>query len=287
MRANSWTDAELAWLREEYPRHRSAELPALMAAAGWHRTEKAIRSRAKALRLRKDEGLDSWERMRAWTPEENGWLREFVPGHTQDETIDAFEARFGRRISVQQLKNRCVKLGVRHGTHGGRFEPGRVSRNKGRTWEQQGIPPEVQERMRANHFRKGQRPANARHLLDERVTKDGYVQVKVDPRNARNTMDLWVSKARFVWMRANGRDFPERHRCLFVDGDRRNFDPANLVAVPDDVYPLVSGAVRGQLAYHDRETLEAAIAYARVTMAATRATKAMRAKRRRARADVD
>lgn len=50
-----------------------------------------------------------------------------------------------------------------------------------------------------------------------------------------------------------------------MDGDPLNDDADNVVPVEDAIWPLVCGAVRGQLPWHDRETLEAAIVSARIT----------------------
>jgi hypothetical protein len=76
--------------------------------------------------------------------------------------------------------------------------------------------------------------------------------------------DQWVSKAQFVWEQANGREWPKGHRSMFADGDRLNFDPENIVPVPNDLYTVVCGAVPGGLEWHDRESLEAAITMAKV-----------------------
>ena len=78
-------------------------------------------------------------------------------------------------------------------------------------------------------------------------------------------MGYWVSRARFNWERANARPWPEGCRALHVDGDKENDDADNIVPVEDELWPLVCGAVRGQMEWHDRETLEAAITYARIT----------------------
>ncbi|MBR1829719.1 MAG: hypothetical protein IJ781_09470 [Atopobiaceae bacterium] len=269
MARNEWSDDELAWLRENYPHHRSKELVALMGERGWHRTEKAINSMAKKLRIKKSKDLRSFEHMRRWTEAEDEWLAAYVPGHTEQETISAFRERFGRTLTVGQLANRKAKLGVRHGTHGSWFKKGHSS-NRGKSWDEQGIPPETQERMRASLFKKGNVPANAGRLLDERVSPEGYLMVKVNPRNAKNTMDYWLDKAKFVWMQANGREWPEDCRRVFADRDNRNLDPENIVPVPKDIYPMVVGAVRGQVGFHDRASLEVAMASARVTKARRR-----------------
>lgn len=67
----------------------------------------------------------------------------------------------------------------------------------------------------------------------ERMGKDGYVMVKVAERpSVPQTKDNWRLRHHLVWEEANGRPVPDGHVVMFADGDKRNFDPANLVAVP-------------------------------------------------------
>lgn len=262
-----WTEAEDAWLREDYPLYTNAELAAFKALDGWPRDECAIYRRARKLGLRKDRSRGYVRRCRVatiWTPERDEWFRAFVPGHTAAETSAEHERVFGFPLTEGQIANRKTALGVRSGTHGGRFEPGHVPANKGRTWDEY-LPPETQERCRATTFAKGNRPHNEGELLDERKAEHNVWQVKVDCRDAKNPMDYWVSRARLNWERANGRPWPEGCRAMHVDGDVENDDPANVVPVEDAIWPMVCGAVRGQLPWHDRETLEAAIVSARIT----------------------
>lgn len=206
-----------------------------------------------------------------YTPEENDFLREAIPGRSWREVSDAFASRFGLPLTKVQVQNRKAALGVRSGTVGGRFEAGHVPANKGRPWSEW-MPYDSQGRCRETCFREGELNGTAarrvRGLLSVREGKDGYLQIKVMPRDAANTTGYWMSLARFEWMAANGRDWPDGHRCLFADRDNRNLSPDNLVPVPRELYPLVQG--RHGLPYHDRETLEVAIAHARVVHARAR-----------------
>ena len=254
---NSWTPAEEARLRELYPWRRTSEVAAALASEGFPaRGEKAVSSRAKVLGIRKDPSIESFAHMRAYSDEENGWLAGFIPGHTESVIIGAFEARFGRRLTRAQVKNRKSVLKVKSGTCGGRWTKERHPSNKGKRFP---------GKTSSTSFRKGNVPHNAGELLDTRVDPDGYTYIKVDPRNARHAMAYWIPYAKFVWMQANGREWPEGHNCVFADRDKTNFDPGNIVPVPRDLYPLVVGAVRGGIAWCDRESLEVAMTAARVT----------------------
>lgn len=253
---SGWSAAEEARLRELYPWHRTSEVAAALAAEGFPaRSEKAVASRAKVLGIRKDPSFESFAHLRAFTDEENAWLRDYIPGHSAAEIADAFEARFGRRLTMPQVKNRKAILGVRSGTTGYRWEKGHVPWSKGKRFPGKVSP---------TSFPKGHVPHNAGELLDTRVDPDGYTYIKVNPRDAKHSMAYWIPYAKFVWMQHNGREWPEGHNCVFADRDRTNFDPGNIVPVPRDIYGLVTSPSRNGVEWCDRESLEVAISMARL-----------------------
>lgn len=271
--ARRYTPEQHAWIREHYAGLSNAELAAAFSERfGIDLTPSCLHAYGSNHGLRKGPGVRE-RALRTYTDEENEWLRGFIPGHTETEIVDAFEERFGRRLEVYMVANRKVALGVRSGTHGGRFEPGSVPFNKGMRWEDFGTP-EGHERSRATCFKRGELNGIAaerkRPLLDIREGKDGYLQIKVAPRDARYPMRNWIGYAQFVWMQANGREWPKGHRAVFADHDNRNFDPGNIVPVPADLYAIVVGAVKGGLEWHDRGSLEAAMTMARVIRARRR-----------------
>lgn len=73
--------------------------------------------------------------------------------------------------------------------------------------------------------------------------------------------DNWRMVHHLAWEEANGRPVPPSTMIVFADHDKRNFDPANLVAVPRSLWAIVS---RMSMEYSDRETLEACVARAKV-----------------------
>lgn len=279
MSGKRWAPEEDEWLRREYPAHGNDWLSA--HKPGTPRSVEAITGRARVLGLAKDAGAGyvKPQPRKLWTPEREAWFRAFVPGHTEQEIISEFAERFDVTLTRVQVKNAKLSFGVKSGTHGGQFGKGHVPANKGKPQEEW-ASSEARSRMAKGHFARGHRPYNQGELLDERRDRDGYWQVKVDPRDARNTTNYWIGKGQFVWMQANGRDWPEGHKCAFADHDKENFDPDNLVPVPNELWPVVMGAVRDQMEFHDRETLEAAIASARVTVAAEKLRRSLKMSRR-------
>lgn len=282
--APNWTPEEDEWLIECYPLYPNAELAAFKALDGWPRSAGSISSRARKLGLIKADGCGGRHVKRFWTDERREWFVAFVPGHSEGEISAEHERLFGTPLTEGQIGNAKCKFGVKSGTVGGRFRKGVAPANKGKRWDEY-MPPDAQERCRATQYRKGHLPHNSGELLDERLAEHNVWQVKVDPRDAKNTMDYWVSRARFNWERANARPWPEGCRALHIDGDEGNDDPDNIVPVENELWPIVCGAVRGQLEWHDRETLEVAITSARITRARTAAERRARIAAGRPRAD--
>lgn len=278
MHGELWTEEEDELLRELYPTMGNAEVvEALNERFGTARTKYAAMHHARKLGLKKDKAAGYVKPMpcRIWTDERREWFVAYVPGHSDGEISAEHERLFGFPLRVSQIANAKKKFGVKSGTHGGRFEKGQEPANKGKTWDEY-MPRESQEHCRTTTFRKGQEPHNARELLDERRDKDGYWQIKVLPRNAKNTMNHWMSKAQFVWMQANGREWPEGHRAAFIDGNRDNCVAENVYPVPSELWPMVMGATGPKVEYWDRESLETAILSARISMARTKAAKGVR-----------
>jgi hypothetical protein len=58
----------------------------------------------------------------------------------------------------------------------------------------------------------------------ERTSPNGYVYVKTLDRG-------WVLKHWLVWEAANGKRVTENLQIRFVDGNKRNLSPANLIAI--------------------------------------------------------
>lgn len=52
---------------------------------------------------------------------------------------------------------------------------------------------------------------------------------------AKNRQNNWKLKQNLVWENHNGKTLPWRHIVIFLDGDRMNYNPENLYAVPLNV----------------------------------------------------
>ena len=208
-----------------------------------------------------------------WTAEMDAWFSERAPYRTWRELSEAFAERFGVPLTKSQVSNRKAKLGIRSLVpNAGCFKKGNVSHNKGKKVHEF-MSPEGLERSKRGRFKKGGVPHNAagKGIGYERVTKEGYVQVKMKDGPQRNANDNFRFKHHLVWEEANGMPVPEGCMVVFADHDKRNFDPDNLVLVRRSEWAVISAKRRG---YSDRETLEARMAVARLESAAYRASMA-------------
>jgi hypothetical protein len=78
-------------------------------------------------------------------------------------------------------------------------------------------------------FKPGQKPPNTVPIGAERITADGYVEVKISDRPG-SPRNRWRGKHTLIWEKANGQ-IPKGHVILFADGDRRNLKLNNLILV--------------------------------------------------------
>lgn len=156
-----------------------------------------------------------------FTPEQGAFLRDHVKGRGVQDLTDLFNAHFGLSLGVNQIraykKNHKLNSGLT-----GRFPPGHVPFNKGQKGTFHG--GEVAE---AHQFETGHKAWNWVPLGSERVNADGYVDIKVDDGKLQKN---WRGKHLLIWEQNNG-PLPSGHVVIFGDGDRRNFDPDNLILV--------------------------------------------------------
>ena len=273
-----WTEAEEADLRDLYPHTSNPEIARILNDRhGNNRSADGVCSRAGVLGLLKNKSVEIKRTRQVWTDEKVEWFRSFVPGHTESEISAEHERIYGTPLSEGQIGNAKNRFGVKSGTVGGRFEKGQVSHNKGKTWDEMGFSPELQERIRKNTFKKGEvrdiRPGWMKPIGHERVSINGYVEVKVrdsmisgpQPKEPGKFHCNYRFKHHLVWEEANGVPVPPGHKIVFADHDKRNFDPNNLVAVPNPVWKIIGLC---KIPYQDRESLETAMLMAK--LAATR-----------------
>ncbi|HOV80816.1 MAG TPA: HNH endonuclease signature motif containing protein [Bacillota bacterium] len=153
-----------------------------------------------------------------FTQEEFEFIDRNAEGRTVAELTAIFNVHFGLDLKKSQIRAFMRNNWICNYVDC-RFQPGHVPWNKGKKGVTFG--------GKATQFKKGNKPANWVPIGSERVNADGYVEIKVaDGQKQRN----WKGKHIVIWEAANG-PVPPDHAVIFGDGNKRNFDPENLILV--------------------------------------------------------
>ena len=123
----------------------------------------------------------------------------------------AFNDEFGLSLSVMAIKGTCLRNKIYTGRTGC-FPKGNSSWNTGKT----GFMG-----ANATSFRKGNIPRNHKPVGHERITVDGFVEVKTQEPN------VFELESRIIYQDNFG-EIPKGMIVKFIDGDTMNFDPSNL-----------------------------------------------------------
>ena len=161
--------------------------------------------------------------MKKWTPQQDEWLKALYPD-TDNRTIASVMC-----CSYSAIKNRAVIKGLKKSEeYLTREKPGCFPKenqpwNKGKSFQSGGRSIETQ-------FRSGHRPQNWLPVGTEVIDKDNFLKRKVRD-DAPPTMSRlnWKFVHVLKWEEYHGRPVPPKHVVRLKDGDRRNFEPDNLV----------------------------------------------------------
>ena len=146
-------------------------------------------------------------------------MKQFIldnyKGRYNQELADLFNQKFNTNITSRTIKSYKANNKLNSGLTG-KFRKGHTPHNKGKK-----MPKEVYEKVKHTMFAKGNVPPNHRPVGSERISKDGYIEVKVAEPNK------WRLKQRVVYEETKGK-IPEGCPIIFLDGNKRNFDIDNL-----------------------------------------------------------
>lgn len=138
------------------------------------------------------------------------------------------------------------------------FKKGSQPVNKGKSIHDY-CTPEAIEAMKTGQFKKGQKTFNYRPVGSERLTKDGYLEIKVADPNK------WKGKHVVEWEKVNGK-VPKGHIVVFKTGNKLNVLVENLEMItrvenmkrntvhnyPKEIYSAIQlrGALNRQIKKH-------------------------------------
>lgn len=161
-------------------------------------------------------GMYKGTKVHKWTNEEKEYLRKISPGKHRKEIIKLFNKKFNINLSESQITAKMKMLKIKTGFTG-RFDE---DRSKVKVWNKGEYPKGCEKTW----FKQGNIPYNYVPIGIERITIDGYLEIKVkDP-------DIWKFKQRIIWEKEYG---PIPYGCLinFLDGNKMNFDIDNLICL--------------------------------------------------------
>lgn len=150
-----------------------------------------------------------------YTDEMKQFILDNYKGRYNQELVDLFNQKFNTNITSRTIKSYKANNNLNSGLTG-KFRKGQTPHNKGKK-----MPKEVYEKVKHTMFANGNVPPNHRPVGSERISKDGYIEVKVAEPNK------WRLKQRVVYEEAKGK-IPEGCTIIFLDGNKQNCNIDNL-----------------------------------------------------------
>lgn len=185
-----------------------------------------------------------------WTEKEDNLLRELAPGRTVYEISEELR-KHGIDRTPAQVRYRKKYLGIMSG---------------------QAQRPS--EKSRATQFKPGSLPHNTKPIGYERLSKSGYIEVKVKMRpttlpDGKRCNDNFVPKHKLVWEAANG-PVPEGCIVVFKDGNKQNITLENLSCITRRQNAIMN---RGHIRCDNPDAFEACLAMADIKSAVSKRKK--------------
>lgn len=146
-------------------------------------------------------------------------------GKYSKELAEMFNQHFNTNITAKEIayfrRNNKLNSGLT-----GQFKKGNVPHNKDKK-QVEYMSQEAIEKTKETRFKIGNKPKNYRPVGSERITKDGYIEVKVADPNK------WETKNKIIYKQYFG-DIPKGHKVIYADGNKLNNDINNLILVSDN-----------------------------------------------------
>ena len=158
-----------------------------------------------------------------YTENEKQFLKDNVKGITEVDLMNLFNKRFNLNVTRSSIRNQKAKLHIKSGIVGGQFKKGHKTHNKGKK-QIEYMCIESIEKTKATRFKKGNIPHNHREVGSERITKDGYIEIKTNEPN------VWQLKHRYIYEKEYGK-IPDGLNLIFLDGNKQNLNLNNLQLV--------------------------------------------------------
>ena len=188
--------------------------------------------------------------MHYWTQHEIDFLKIIAWNRSRHHITDKFNKHFKLNLTEQVIVGAMKRHKITTGRTG-YFQKGNIPTNAGKK-----VSPEMYAILKKTMFKKGNIPYNHRPVGDERLTEDGYLEVKVADPN------VWKLKQRLVWEQHYG-EIPEGHVIIFLDNNKNNFDINNLKCISKNEHGYLNA---NRMRYDDRDYTEAAVNVAKIAV---------------------
>ena len=178
-------------------------------------------------------GVKNKKPQHKWSEEEKQYLASIVKGKTYKELVTLMNEKFDYEFSSQQIESALRRYNLKTGNTG-QFKKYKEPWNKG-----------FKGYMGANKtsFKKGNIPPKYKSVGSERVTRDGYTEVKIKDPNK------WELKHRHIYKKHYG-EIPSGYNVIFADKNISNFDIDNLILVSKAEMLMLN---REKLIFEDKE----------------------------------
>lgn len=155
---------------------------------------------------------------KVFSTEISNFIKTNTVGLGNKELAELVNRTFQKSYTTQQIKTFKANNKISSGLTG-YFEKGHIPQNKGKK-----MSAEHYKKAKATMFKKGNIPHNHRPIGSERISRDGYVEVKIAEPNK------WELKHRVEWEKVNGK-LPKGYVLLFLDQNSQNITLDNIVCV--------------------------------------------------------
>lgn len=193
--------------------------------------------------------------MYRYTPEQKDFIYKNNYGKYAKELAVLFNQEFETNITAKEIKyfrhNHRLNSGLT-----GQFQKGHITHNKGKK-QIEYMSKEAIERTKTTRFKKGNTPQCHRQVYEERISVNGFWEIKVKEPNK------WMSKHRWIWEQANGK-IPKGNIIIFLDGDKNNLSLDNLKMISRQENLVMN---KHGLRYNNKETTEVGNTLAKVIIA--------------------
>lgn len=169
---------------------------------------------------------------RFWTQEEDEIMRKEYPNEWSEviadklnRTVRSVYSRANtlglhKSVEFQKVMKEYYSEHIKEVGKTTRFRKGLIPTNKGKKIEEY-MSPEAIAKVRKTTFKKGHVPANHKPIGHQRITKEGYIEMKVEEPNVFELLHRWL------WVKYNG-PIPKGTIITFINGDKKDVRIDNL-----------------------------------------------------------